>query len=242
MRTQQWYASHVLTMSLATTLIGYIVHIIRCRRHQMQLTPSSSTTTITGGRETIVQSAHHQSQLLDDSKTVFCVLTFGYIMSPMMHTLTNSISTDTIFTMTFFVLIIHVVCFDYGVPAFTVSKAVSVNAAIFGSICLASRLATSWDAFTLLVVAVKLFVLFPIFARDIQSPVVRLLVPMVIVCCVELYTESGTAVLVLYLLVIGFVNFVCPYIFVRQQKYKNNINGPWDEAIVGDADILVDDE
>lgn len=238
MRSHQLYATHVLIMSLATTLLGYIVHIIRCRRRrppQPQEQESSSSSNEATSNVSNRTAAH--AQLVDDSKTVFCVLTFGYIMAPMLHTLTNSISTDTIFTMTFFVLIIHIVCFDYGVPAFIVSKAVSVNAAIFGTICLASRLATSLDAFALLVVAAQFFVLFPIFAKHIKSPI-QLLMLMAIVCCAGLYNASET-VLVLYVLVIGFVNIVCPYIFVRQQRYKNNINGPWDEAIVKDADILM---
>lgn len=205
-------AMSVLALAAVSTLFGYIVYV--WRRHRFF-----------GGDH------------FEDSKTIFCVLIFGYLMSPMLHTLTNSVSTDTIFTMTFFVLIVHVIFFDYGLPAFIVSKTISLNAAIFGSICLASRLATSTDAFALLVVASTFFALLPILVRELWTPV--LLLPIVAICSYFLYWTSGTA-LCIYLLVMVFINGLCPYIFVYQQKYKNNIHGPWDEAIVRDADILLD--
>uniref|UniRef100_A0A1A9VIS0 Uncharacterized protein n=2 Tax=Glossina TaxID=44049 RepID=A0A1A9VIS0_GLOAU len=68
-----------------------------------------------------------------------------------LHTLTYAISTDTIFSMTFFVMVLNLVFCDYGLSVAMVSKAISLNAAIFGSICLASRLPTSYHAFVLLV-------------------------------------------------------------------------------------------
>lgn len=212
MSVQSISAMSVLALGAVITLLGYILYV--WRRHQLF-----------GGED------------FEDCKTVFCVLFFGYLMSPMLHTLTNSVSTDTIFTMTFFVLIVHVIFFDYGLPAFIVSKTISLNAAIFGSICLASRLATPTDAFALLVVASAFFALLPILVRELWTPV--LLLPIVAICSYFLYWTSGTA-LCIYLLLMVFINGLCPYIFVFQQKYKNNIHGPWDEAIVRDADILLD--
>lgn len=173
--------------------------------------------------------------LKEDLKTVLTVLIFGYIFSPMLHTLTNSISTDTIFATTFFVMILHLVFFDYGLPAFIVSKAISLNAAIFGSICLASRLATSFHAFTLLVVSTEFFVLLPILLKTYWTPLWVL--PMAMICSYYLLNIS-IILLIIYLLLLFFINIICPYIFVYQQKHKNNIHGPWDEAIVKDQDIV----
>lgn len=171
----------------------------------------------------------------DDLKTVIGVLVFGYIFSPMLHTLTNSISTDTIFSTTFFVMFLHLVFFDYGLSDVVISKAISLNAAIFGSICLASRLATSFHAFTLLVVAMEFFVLLPIWMKTFWS--LYWLAFLSLVCTYFLATIS-TTILVIYIFALIFINFICPYIFVYQQKYKNNIHGPWDEAIVKDLDLL----
>ena len=193
----------------------------------------SSVTTIIGYVIFFFFKHYAFSTLLEDFKTVLTVLVFGYIFSPLLHTLTDSISTDTIFTTTFFVIILHLVFFDYGLPAFIVSKAISLNSAIFGSICLASRLSTSFHAFTLLVVSAEFFVLFPILTRTYWTAL--WLLPVSLICSYFLYCFS-TSLLALYILLLLFINIVCPYIFVYQQQFKNNIHGPWDEAIL-DKDL-----
>lgn len=169
--------------------------------------------------------------LIEDSKTLLTVLIFGYIFSPLLHTLTDAVDTDSIFSMTFFVMFLNLIYFDYNVSAAIVSKAISLNAAIFGSICLASRLASSYNAFVLLVVSVIFFVLYPIFNKKFWKS--YFLIPLVLICSIILYKIS-IPMLMTYLIVLIFTNFICPWIFIQQQKYKNNIHGPWDEAIVKD--------
>lgn len=198
----------VLTFSTLVTLVGYLMFMF---------------------------TQNQRSEMLkNDSKTVLSVLIFGHLLSPMLHTLTDSISTDTIFTITFFVMTIHVMFFDYSLPAFMVSKAVSLNAAIFGSICLASRLPSSFHAFTLLVVAAQIFVLLPILVRAIWNPWLILIV--VFGCSYTLWLLSVT-VMAMYILASVLVTLVCPGMFVYMQQFKNNIHGPWDEAIIKDSDM-----
>ncbi|KAH8302571.1 hypothetical protein KR044_008276 [Drosophila immigrans] len=165
----------------------------------------------------------------EDSKTLVTVLLFGYIFSPMLHTLTQAISTDTIYTTTFFVMLFNLMFTDYGLDVAMVTKAISLNAAIFGAICLASRLSTSYHAFVLLVEAAIFFVLYPIMTAARWHP--YCMVPIFVICCGALYFVSRP-VLYLYAGITLFINFACPLIFVRQQRYKFNIHGPWDEAIV----------
>ncbi|XP_031632622.1 phosphatidylinositol N-acetylglucosaminyltransferase subunit C [Contarinia nasturtii] len=172
----------------------------------------------------------------DDTKTVTCVLVFGFILSPMLHTLTKSISTDTIYTITFFVFLLHIVCYDYGMPAALVSRAISLNAAIFGTICLASRLNTSLDAFVLLIVSFTLFAVYPhlICLLESHSKFYLLLIPVAIFVSASSF---GLLMISPNLFFINFmVSFFCgmiyPFIFCYAQKYKNNIHGPWDEAVL----------
>lgn len=177
----------------------------------------------------------------EDAKTVACVLVFGFILSPMLHTLTKSISTDTIYMITFFVFLLHVMCYDYGMPAALVSRAISLNAAIFGTICLASRLDTSLDAFVLLIVSFTLFAVYPHLLRLLEShsrfylwlaPVTLF----VFTSCWGLFIISPLLFFI-NLMVMIFCSLVYPFIFCYAQKYKNNIHGPWDEAVV---DTIVD--
>ncbi len=165
----------------------------------------------------------------DHIKTVLSVLVFGYISSPLLHTLTQSISTDTIFTMTFFVMFIHLIFFDYGVPAFMVSTAISFNAAIFGAICLSSRLSSSFHAFTLLIVSSEFFALLPLFVERFWSPIWMLAI---VLLSSYFLLNLSLSLWLTYISISFFVNIICPYVFVDQQKHKNNIHGPWDEAIV----------
>ena len=48
------------------------------------------------------------------------------------------------------------------------SKAASLNTAIFGSVCLASRLPSSWHAFVTVILAVEIFALFPVFRETLK--------------------------------------------------------------------------
>lgn len=197
----------VLVYSSILTVLGYILYI--------------------GKKITI-------TTIVDDSRTVMTVLIFGYIFSPLLHTLTDSISTDTIFTTTFFTVFFHLLFFDYGVPAFIVSKAISLNSAIFGAICLSSRLSSSLHAFVLLVVSAQFFVLTPLLLQKIWSPL--FLIPTSILCSYLLYNISTTLVII-YILVLIFINVICPLTFVNKQKQKNNIHGPWDEALVDNINL-----
>lgn len=172
--------------------------------------------------------------LKSDIQTVGVFLFFGYLFSPVLHKLTESISTDSIYTTAFFTMFIHLITFDYGIDAFLVSKTISLNAAIFGSICLASRLSSSFNAFTLLVASTVFFVLTPMFINKFKYPF--WLLPLIVFNFKILYSIS-ISTLITYIVVLIFINIVCPIIFIKLQAYKNTIHGPWDEAIINGGEL-----
>lgn len=231
-------AGTLLFIDGVISIIGYIFFILTNgheRKRQINLNfdveppPSLSSSSSTN-------SGHLMEIIQDDIKTVSCILVFGFILSPMLHTLTKSISTDTIYTITFFVFLLHIMCYDYGMPAALVSRAISLNAAIFGTICLASRLETSLDAFVLLIVSFTLFAVYPHVIRLVESKkcLYLRLTPVclfVLAACIGLYLISPI-LFSINLMVIIFCSLIYPFIFCYAQKYKNNIHGPWDEAIV----------
>lgn len=230
-------ATHLSQQISSCTIFLVLFYVMYAELVEPEMILSLSTLVTLIGYLLFMSTQSQRSKMLkNDSKTVLSVLIFGHILSPMLHTLTDSISTDTIFTITFFVMTIHLIFFDYGLPAFMVSKAVSLNAAIFGSICLASRLPSSFHAFTLLVVAAQFFVLLPILVRAFWNPWMILVV--VLGCAYSLWLLSLT-VMAMYLLGSVLVNVVCPGMFVYMQQFKNNIHGPWDEAIIKDSDIAM---
>lgn len=218
---QQIYASPQLLLAIVSIFcaLGYIVFV-----------------GLNGPRQKDNEQFSYIQTVRDDSKTVTCVILFGFILSPMLHTLAKSISTDTIYTITFFVFLLHIMCYDYGMPAALVSRATSLNAAIFCTICLASRLDTILSAFTFLLISVVLFAIYPCMVRALEqrdSIIVRL-VPVIIVTimsCVGLFTVSPILFLI-NIMVLVFCGVIYPFLFCYAQMYKNNIHGPWDEAIV----------
>ncbi|XP_030766144.1 phosphatidylinositol N-acetylglucosaminyltransferase subunit C [Sitophilus oryzae] len=164
-----------------------------------------------------------------DVRTILTFVVFGQLFSPVLHTLTDTISTDTIYTTTFFMMLVHLIFFDYGVSAALVSNSLSLSAAMFASICLASRLSSANEAFVFLTISTQAFVLFPILRKQIGNSVILT----VILVLAELYflLEISLSISVLYFLALIFIE-TCPVLFVVCHKYRDNIHGPWDEAVV----------
>eukprot|EP00898_Chlorokybus_atmophyticus_P006717 jgi/Chlat1/7046/Chrsp56S06717 len=159
-----------------------------------------------------------------------------YVLSPILQTLTSTISSDTIWATTICLLLLHLFLYDYSYANTVTARLtgnVSLNAAIVASVLMASRLPSHRHVFALILFSLELFILFPILCHHIKcvSPTLHLVISSVM--------AIGTAVLLLplsqllttlYAVVIAFVTFVCPFWLIRIQKYKHQINGPWDEA------------
>ena len=130
-------------------------------------------------------------------------------------------------------LFVHLIFHNYGLErAAVVSNALSLNAALFASVCLASRLASSYDAFVLLSFSVVAFVLFPIFRLKLQGPILRTAAFMGMLISVGLTVWMYTAAAgVLAAIAFTFVMAVSPKLFVHWQNHKETIHGPWDEAV-----------
>lgn len=180
-----------------------------------------------------------KTNLLQNVKTVLAYLILGYLLSPVLHTLTDTVSTDTIYAWAVMMMLIHLIFFDYNVPAALVSNSLSINAAIFASVCLVSRLSTPFDAFILLTVSVIFFVLSPqlfkvYFNTFLFYPLFAITLFLTVV---GLYSVSF--ILLFYFVVLIFViTIYCPFMFVKWQKYKDNKYGPWDEAVINDSDDI----
>lgn len=156
-------------------------------------------------------------------------------MSPILKTLTETISTDTVYAMVTLMLVTHVLFFDYGIESSFVSSPISFNAALFAAVCLASRLSTI-DAFLLLVFAADLFVLFFLTRKRLEKTsgiTVRtgLSLSLILLSIASLFDWSPVVRISYYVLLI-LLNVLFPFCFFRLQVMKENIYGPWDEAII----------
>lgn len=181
------------------------------------------------------QQGERFQALYSNAKTTIVVLCLTDFLSPILKTLTHTISTDTIYAMSVFMILGHLLFHDYGSDAAPISRAVSLNMSLFSSVCLASRLDSSEHVFTLVILALFLFGFWPMLQRTLRRETPWFMDPFTILFTVAtflLLMLIHLYVSVLFLFLIVFINFICPILLMSLQMHKNNIYGPWDEAVI----------
>lgn len=184
------------------------------------------------------------------------------LFSPILKTLTEDTSSDTIWAVSSLLFVLCWISHDYskrelprGALVRQYTSPFSLNCAMLGSIALASRLPTVTHVFGFLSMAVNVFAFFPILSRIIQrlSGVVgdTLLTSTLILTSFFLWWTVFPPVALIFLFSVIFINLICPLWLVHLQKYKkytyytyyivnsliilsvcSKIHGPWDEAVI----------
>lgn len=170
------------------------------------------------------------TRLAEDFRTALGFLTFGYILSPILKTLTETVSTDTIYAMTIFMFLIHLIFSKYGSLQISLSESLSITSSLFGSLMLASRLASPLHAFCLLTVSVQCFVLLPFLLCKVDNKII--ISAILTGSTVYFLSQLSQILLYVFIFAAGFLHFVSPFWYLQCQKYKDNIYGPWDEAVI----------
>ena len=163
-------------------------------------------------------------------KNLLPILAIGYCCTPMLKTLTDTISTDSIYAICVMLMLVHLSFHQYEEDGVYASPYLSLNAAVCAAICLASRLQDTTYAFLLLTLAVAAFALFPELYEALNYTLVAFVVTTIIAMAFILSISVTYAILLFTTLVL--VNIVFPLSFVWAQKYKDNLHGPWDEALI----------
>lgn len=165
------YSTSLFTIDVLLVLSGLIISIILLYLHTSQSTSSSTLSSI----KSKIERTYVMGILL-------------IILCPFLRTLTESISTDTIWTMTIICCLIHLLTADYGFDKyknggtdnksiqFSISESydpkitatVSLNAAAFMSVLLGSRLKSNDLALSFLLFSFILFGGSPYIIRDLK--------------------------------------------------------------------------
>lgn len=191
------------------------------------------------------------SAVVEDLHRAAVFMAFGSSLAPIMATLTETISTDTVYAMAAGALLLHLGFHDYsrglrpqtedGEPVSDDGPwaAIALNGALFGAVCLASRLSGVGPVMALSSLAVGLFLLAPLLAAWVQGRWPQLHVALTIahqvfalVGCWQL-SASMAALLVFTLMGVGVL---LPAHFLYCYQYRQSIHGPWDEAIIDEDD------
>lgn len=158
------------------------------------------------------------------------------MLSPVFQTLTVSYTDDTIWALGITSMFIHLLLTDYAYLNAVKAKyeqGVGVNAATFGSILLASRIQSPLYGAALVGFGILCFNLSPIPRHYLKSYSVMAHVGATFLLCgVTMGCLLQVPLLAaLFAVCVIAICFVVPWCFVKlQARYKNQINGPWDEA------------
>jgi hypothetical protein len=169
-------------------------------------------------------------------RTVILFGGFLFGLSPIIQTLTRSISDDTIYAMVSICLFTNFFLHDYSISnGDYMSKCVSLNAAIFAAVCLASRLDDLNNVLGTIIIAVLMYGIIPPVRKKMAGSRVMPLWTMLLLIG-SIYISYVSVLIVIVPLIISAVAclVIVPAFFVHLQKQKDNIYGPWDEAVLTD--------
>lgn len=173
--------------------------------------------------------------LYETVKLNMVILLMLLLLSPVLRSLTKSTSSDSIWALSSVLTCVNVLCHDYALETSQNYGAVfSTNLSFTNGIVLASRLLLSMDAFAFLVFTTEVCILFPMFDLRLREKLsfahfgVMLFVYGIVAGVV--YTIHGAWLLLVYALGVLFVLVCLPWYFMSLQRYKNELQGPWDTA------------
>uniref|UniRef100_A0A0N5AXJ1 Phosphatidylinositol N-acetylglucosaminyltransferase subunit C n=1 Tax=Syphacia muris TaxID=451379 RepID=A0A0N5AXJ1_9BILA len=177
-----------------------------------------------------------RKSLYDHFFTLTTLVLFGYALTPVISTLTTTISTDTIYAMSMLLFLFSFVFHDYGITGAMVSAAFSVNLSLAASVCLLSRLQSSDATFCMLAFSMALFSYWPLlrnrlcqYNKNASLFMVALIFPF------SFYYLGNISVPLsaLHGLLHVFIMVIAPWVLMIMQPMKSTIHGPWDEVCLG---------
>ncbi|KAI9295718.1 GPI2-domain-containing protein [Neoconidiobolus thromboides FSU 785] len=186
-----------------------------------------------------MRKAHKETYIDPTVKSGLLIIVVIFGLSPLLKTLTSDVSVDSIWFLATLAFTINAIWHDYSSENcmdIVFPGTISINAAIFGSVLLASRNTNSTlKVASILSISIVTFALFPAAERHLRhfSPKTCL--------CLSIILLSTTLYLIkewsnsyywisFYCFVVILIILVFPAGMIYSLKYKNAISGPWDEA------------
>jgi hypothetical protein len=161
------------------------------------------------------------------------LVTGVYVLSPLLQSLTSTVSSDSVTALVVACLLVHLFLHDYTFsPAAdvvaTLSGSLSLGAAICASVLLASRLDDTLQVFGIVCCGLQAFVAWPFLRRDIRAAWPNCHV--VMTCALHAATCSALArvsavLAAAHVAAVLFITFACPWWLVQCHDIKQRING-----------------
>eukprot|EP00743_Colponemidia_sp_Colp-15_P004117 GILK01004445.1.p1 GENE.GILK01004445.1~~GILK01004445.1.p1 ORF type:complete len:352 (-),score=54.66 GILK01004445.1:190-1200(-) len=183
-------------------------------------------------------------EITSRTKSAVIIIITTLLLSPVLQTLTKTYSNDTIYALTISLSVLHVMLFDFTFinvvntgshfshhDEARSAGSISLNAAMFSAVLLASRLPSLLHVFVFVFFAIIMFAYFPVVRRAIKGASEDLhhgVTSLMFVVTALLLWRIATILALVYISGIVFITFLSPLWLLWVQKYKNEIQGPWD--------------
>lgn len=157
------------------------------------------------------------------------------ILSPVLKSLTRSTSSDSIWALSCLLFLANTVLHDYAMNGRQYRPILSTNISLSNAIVLASRLNTNSQVFLFVLFAIQINILFPLFNFNLRLArhyIIHygMFLTIFLIDCVLFYTLLGFKVMLFWGACSIAIMFVLPVYYLFLQKYKNELQGPWDIA------------
>ncbi|KAL4429203.1 hypothetical protein ABPG77_010182 [Micractinium sp. CCAP 211/92] len=176
-------------------------------------------------------------RIADGASSLAALAAATALLSPLLGTLTETVSSDSIIACACLLLLAHLYLHDYHFSAGLTSQlsgSLALGCAVCGSVLVASRLGSPQGVYAQLLLSLELYILGPYCRRQVAaaSPAAHLaLTAGLVAAAAALLAPLSPLLTSVFGCAILFVTFLCPMWLVRIHKFKAAINGPWDEAV-----------
>lgn len=171
-------------------------------------------------------------------KSSLLILFYLLTLSPVLKSLTNSTSSDSIWALSTWLCLLNVLFNDFKID-FTIKHEnqsnLSQNISLSNAIVLASRLDSNLSAFCFILFSIQISGLFPKFnnfTRQCNFNNFHLfqLFSMILIVGYLIYLIFGLNWVLLWSTCHLLISIGGPLYFLKLQKYKDELQGPWDPA------------
>ncbi|KAG7697546.1 hypothetical protein KL929_000397 [Ogataea haglerorum] len=187
--------------------------------------------------------------LFNTLKSAILILLTLLTFSPVLKSLTNSTASDSIWALSTWLCLLNVLFHDYSIDFShtgrqsetlnfelqTSNSNLSKNISLSNAIVLASRLNSNLSAFCFIVFSIEVSGLFPVFnnfTRRCQFWAFHWFQVVAITVAVDfaVYKIFGVGWFLLWVGLQFSIMVIGPWHFIMLQKYKDELQGPWDPA------------
>lgn len=171
-------------------------------------------------------------------KSFFVMILIILVISPVLKSLTKSTSSDSIWALSFILCIASTMLHDYAMDTSVdqYRPILSTNISLSNAIVLASRLSSTVQVFCFILFAIQFNVFVPLFDFSIRKYLISrtlhnvLVSSLVLILYYSIVVLFDYKILLYWILIHVGIAFVLPVYFLFLQKYKNELQGPWDIA------------